>query len=519
MDRAKTILAGLLVWFGLVVPDQLTRLSPAAFVRLPAEVLLIVLVGLLLPARPARVVGWVAGVGLGGLLVLKIITAACFVVLGRPFNPVTDGSYLGSGYGVLQDAIGPVRAAAVAGAAILLILVVLLLATAATLRLIRSAARHRGPAGRGVAVLAAVWLLCAALGVQAGGGRVAATSASGFTPRTAAPALTTADAFAATPGDELLGGLRGHDVLIVFVESYGRVALTDPQVSPPVLAALGRGDQRIRGAGFAARSGMLTSSTYAGLSWLAHATLQSGQWINDQGRYDQLLAGQRLTLSGAFGRAGWRTVAAIPANTMDWPEGARFYGYDHIYDSRNLGYAGPEFGYATMPDQYLLSKFQRAELAHGHPPVMAELDLVSSHGPWGPLPPTVGWAEVGDGSTYSSRPAALNMPEGGWQRADQAKAAYAQSIAYTLDTLTSFVATYGNDDLVLVVLGDHQPAAVVSGPGASHDVPISIIARDAAVLDRVEPWGWSDGLRPAPDAPVWGMDTFRDRFLTAYGRG
>ena len=112
--------------------------------------------------------------------------------------------------------------------------------------------------------------------------------------------------------------------------------------------------------------------------------------------------------------------------------------------------------------------------------------------------------------------AALALPEGGWRRADQAKAAYAQSIAYTLKTLTSFVETYGNDILVLVVLGDHQPASVVSGSGASHDVPISLIAHDPAVLDRVAPWGWTNGLRPAATAPVWGMDAFRDHFLAAY---
>ena len=71
--------------------------------------------------------------------------------------------------------------------------------------------------------------------------------------------------------------------------------------------------------------------------------------------------------------------------------------------------------------------------------------------------------------------------------------------------------------MVLVVLGDHQPATIISGPGASHDVPISIISRDRAVLDRISGWGWTDGLRPDRDAPVWRMDAFRDRFLTAYG--
>ncbi len=30
-------------------------------------------------------------------------------------------------------------------------------------------------------------------------------------------------------------------------------------------------------------------------------------------------------------------------------------------------------------------------------------------------------------------------------------------------------------------------------------------------------WGWQDGMRPGPDAPVWPMDAFRNRFLTAYG--
>jgi hypothetical protein len=79
------------------------------------------------------------------------------------------------------------------------------------------------------------------------------------------------------------------------------------------------------------------------------------------------------------------------------------------------------------------------------------------------------------------------------------------------------VQTYGDDNLVLVFLGDHQPASVVSGQGASHDVPITIVARDPAVLDRISGWGWQSGLKPNAQAPVWRMDSFRDRFLSAFG--
>jgi hypothetical protein len=86
-----------------------------------------------------------------------------------------------------------------------------------------------------------------------------------------------------------------------------------------------------------------------------------------------------------------------------------------------------------------------------------------------------------------------------------------------LSSLISYVEQYGDDNLVLVLLGDHQPAPIVAGDGASHNVPITIIAHDHAVLDRIDGWGWQDGLRPAADSPVWPMNTFRDRFLSAFG--
>ena len=43
-----------------------------------------------------------------------------------------------------------------------------------------------------------------------------------------------------------------------------------------------------------------------------------------------------------------------------------------------------------------------------------------------------------------------------------------------------------------------------------------MIAQDPAVVQRISGWGWQDGLRPSPDATVWRMDEFRDRFLAAF---
>ena len=126
---------------------------------------------------------------------------------------------------------------------------------------------------------------------------------------------------------------------------------------------------------------------------------------------------------------------------------------------RNVGYAGPRFSYASMPDQYTLAAFQRLELEQpNRAPVMAEIDLVSSHTPWAPLPRLVDWSRVGDGSVFDPMPAEGESPEEVWRDPDLVRAAYAESIAYSLDALTSFVQQLHDQNLVLVVLGDHQPA-------------------------------------------------------------
>jgi hypothetical protein len=131
----------------------------------------------------------------------------------------------------------------------------------------------------------------------------------------------------------------------------------------------------------------------------------------------------------------------------------------------------------------------------------------------------VPWDSVGDGSIYDPQPAEGLAPSVVWQDPHHVQQLYGESIQYSLQSLFSFVSHADDPNLVLLVLGDHQPAAEVSGAHAGHDVPVSIIAKDPTVLDRVSSWRWEAGMLPSPSAPVWRMDAFRDRFLAAFGRG
>ena len=524
-----TALAAVVVFAALVAPDQYTRLTLGAFARIPVEGLAGAALLLLLPRRPRSIVAITAGALLGVSVLIQLLDFGMWTFLNRQFDLVADWGLLDDGVAFLRDAVGRAGSIAAVVVAALLVAAVPALMALSVLRLSRVAARHRSGTAGGVALLAAAWIATALLGAQLVPGVPVAARSQADLVRTrtlavrdslhdqkAFAAAVATDRFRTTPGDQLLTGLRGKDVVVSFVESYGRSALEDPQQAAIVGPALTAGERQLAAAGFSARSGFITSSTFGGYSWLAHATLQSGLLINGQQRYRGVVATDRLTLTGAFRRAGWGTVAVEPDNTYAWPEGA-FYGYQQVYDARTLGYAGPQFGWSRMPDQYTLSAFQRLVYGKPHAPLMAEVTLTSSHTPWAPVPQLVDWKAIGDGAAvYGPQVRAGSSPESVWRDPRRVRTAYAQSIAYSVGSLTSWAQTYGKDNLVLVFLGDHQAAPIVSGPNATHDVPVTIVARDPAVLDKIAGWGWQPGLKPDPAAPVMPMEAFRDRFLTTF---
>ncbi|MFI0163683.1 sulfatase-like hydrolase/transferase [Streptomyces sp. NPDC017095] len=527
-----TVLAAAVVLAALVMPDSVARLGPAAFVRLPAEAVVGAAVLLALPHRPRVAVAAVSGVLLGAVTVLDALDMGFGQYLGRTFDVVLDWSLLGDAESYLEDSLGrPAALAAVAGA-VVLVLLALVLPALSLVRLAGLLARHPGPAHRATLVAAVVWITCSALGLRLTDVPVASdrtvsalrTQAHRIadTLRDEAAFRKTArtDAFGNTPPGQLVPDLRGKDVIFTFIESYGRSAVEDPGIAPGVDRTLDARTRALAKAGFHARSGWLTSATYGGSSWLGHSTTMSGLWISNQQRYRTVMASDHLSLTEAFRKTGaYQTVGVMPGVQKGWPEQA-WYGLDKVYDAFQLGYRGPKFSWSTMPDQYALQQYQ--ERVHARPPAagksrMSLLILTSSHQPWAPVPRMTDWDRLGDGSVFGPMAAAGDDPADVIADTARSREAYGRSVRYSVTALTEWLERYGTDDTVLVFLGDHQPIARVSGGHASRDVPVSIVAKDPRILDKTDAWHWTDGLRPAHDAPVWRMSAFRDRFLRAYG--
>jgi hypothetical protein len=528
--RPLTVLAGVIVFAALIFPNVVSRLTPLGFLRIPVEGAFLIAI-LLLPPKPRRIAGIVLGGAIGLLVLEKLLDMGFFEELNRPFDPVLDWVLFDDAYSFVVDSYGKAAAIGAVAGILLLVAGVLALTIWAVLRLGTLVGAHQRRSLITAGGIAVAWAATFALGASFTGtvpiaARSTATYAwdrghqarAGLKDESEFAKEVKQDAFANVPPADLLTALKGKDVIFTFVESYGRSAVEHPTLAPIVDPVLDRGTAQLAAAGFGSRSGWLTSPTFGGGSWLAHSTFESGLWINNEQRYRNLVSSDRLTLTRAFHNQDFRTVSVMPGATRAWPEGA-FYSYDQVWDSRNLGYQGPKFSWAPMPDQYTLKQLNTIEYKKpGRKSLMVEMPLVSSHTPWAPIPTYLDdWDKVGDGSVYASMVADGKKPKALWADPKQVRPEYGKSIVYSVTSLVNWVVKYGDDNLVLVFLGDHQPSPIASGAGASHDVPISIVTKDPAVLERITDWQWAQGLRPQGDTPVWPMNQFRDRFFTAFG--
>ena len=523
-NNALNISALLFIFLAVLSPNRLSALTPVAFFYMPLEMLLLGLV-LLVPGRSGQVLRGFATVLLATGMLFKLADLATYQAFDRPFNPVLDGNFLPNGMDLLQGTIGQIGAFLVTLLLVVLLVGIFVLVYAA-LGCVQALLRVSLKAsGLGLLVCLLLWMTIAIGGWQKTTtpfydllSMHVANTLQSFADLKTFNTVVDSDPYAAVPNDSLFAKLKGKDVVIVFIESYGRTVLDKPDFAEHIRPQLTESSAKLAANGLQARSAYLTSPTYGGLSWLAHGTLLSGLWVNSQVRYDRLVMGDRPALNRLFNRAGWRTVAVQPAHTMDWPQG-KYFGYDRIYAAQDLGYQGLPFNWITMPDQYTLSAFQSRERGFGpRTPVMAEIALISSHAPWTPLPKLIDWQQVGDGAVFNQQTREGDAPEVVWQNTERIREQYRKSIEYALATIVSYAINYGDDNLVLLVLGDHQPAPFVTEESESHDVLVHLISRDAKVMAAVQDWQWTEGMLPNANSVVWGMDSVRDRFIRTFSK-
>ena len=512
----------------LVLPDHPNALHISSFLVLPIEIPLALITLLLLPRPLARIIALCLTIILATILFLKIADISVQSAFQRRFNPYFDITMIENGWFLLSGIVGRWAAVFVIGLGLSAFLVVIGFFFAAQARLISLSRRAKYPLLGFFGIIA---LTCLAVLIMPPDGmrsnHVSAKAYGYLSSRLDLVVTSVKDMHAfetalsdksgPQSGDELFTRVKGRDVILIFVESYGRSAVEDDRYSPLIKPRLESVESDLSKAGFASASGWSRSPTMGGLSWLAHGTFLSGLWVDNQIRYDRLMLSDRPSLNRLFRDGGWETAAVMPAITMDWPE-AGYFGYDRTFVAANLGYKGDPFNWVTMPDQYTLSAFEKLVREPAHEEgktVMAEIALISSHAPWTPVPHLIDWNDVGDGTVFNEQANSGETPREVWADKDKIRQHYIATIDYSLETLGSYMAAYG-DDAVFIILGDHQPAPLVTGPDASRAVPVHVVSRDKSLVDSFLSSGFASGMIPASDQPELPMNDMRQLLIDKF---
>jgi hypothetical protein len=312
-----------------------------------------------------------------------------------------------------------------------------------------------------------------------------------------------------------LSRVSGADVFLMFLESYGAVSWDRPEFAEALAASRAHLEADIRETGRSVVSASVESTTFGGESWLAHVSLLSGTEVRDQRTNVRLMAQQRDTLVKVFGRQGYRTVAIMPGLLRGWPAGS-FYGFEAIYDLARLDYRGPPFGWWDINDQFALARADALEIAPlRRRPAFIFFPTITTHAPFTPAPPyQPDWSRVLTSHAYdeadldrawSDQPDWLNLGP-----------SYVHALAYAYMTVGGYLRLRADRDVVMILIGDHQPPGLVSGAGASWNVPVHVIASRGGVINRLRDHGFLEGLNPGRTA-VARMDTLLPLLLDAFG--
>ena len=313
-----------------------------------------------------------------------------------------------------------------------------------------------------------------------------------------------------------LARVGGADVFVIFLESYGAATYDRPEVAARLAASRTSLAAAAAATGRDVVSAFVESPTFGGASWLAHASLLAGVEVRSGDRYNLLMTERRDTLVRTFARRGYRTVALMPGLRQDWREGEAFYDFDAIYDAGRLDYRGPAFGWWRIPDQYALAKLERLEAARGpRPPLFVFFPTINSHAPFRPTPPyQPDWARLLSDSPFEPEvDAALREHRTEWTNLGPP---YADSIAYSFDWLGGYLRERLHANLVLIVVGDHQPPGGVAGEQPSWEVPVHVIARRGELLQALAAGGFAAGLAPQRPA-LGGMHELTSVLVRAFG--
>ena len=297
---------------------------------------------------------------------------------------------------------------------------------------------------------------------------------------------------------------RKPNFYLLMIEAYGEILATW-DMTPAYQALLQRVEERLGRAGYFAASAYTESPVHGGTSWLAIATVHTGILVNQPRAYYAMeIAGFSLpTLTNFFEGQGYRSYTVQPG-TMGRKGMGRLdvYNHDVVLDGMNMGYRGRKYGWGKIPDQYSLGTLREKYFTHAPEPHYLFYMAVSTHYPWDDIPNYADdWHKLDDPRYVPS-----SAPDPNWPPFPETasigsafRRGYFQSVEYEWRLLSEFLEAESSQDIVIAILGDHQPRLESNVPGeVTMNTPLHMLSRDSAFIASLAGAGFQSGLRVPP---------------------
>lgn len=296
------------------------------------------------------------------------------------------------------------------------------------------------------------------------------------------------------------------NVVMVCVESYGKLAFDDPKIRTSISATLAEHERALSKRGYHFASNFSEPPIFAGGSWLSYTSLTYGFRLKDVLLFDALFTRESEfssyeSMFHVLRRNHYRNVLLCPlggidVNTVDWQSIRRCFNAQQILDIGALQYSGPQVNYFgrvrrfAPPDQYSLNFGYDAARTSGNNPFSLFFCTLNSHYPY--QSPTI---PVSDWRTLNDPQAPLGITQ-----QSTTVSRYRDAIAYQLDYILRFALDKADDELLLIVFGDHQPPFLTPEHMGKH-TPVHVIARAPAVLEAFHSNGFTRSLDLSTGSP------------------
>jgi hypothetical protein len=169
-----------------------------------------------------------------------------------------------------------------------------------------------------------------------------------------------------------------------------------------------------------------------------------------------------------------------------------------------------------IPDQYSLGYAHQNYLRRTYRPCFTFFETVSTHAPWGPLPPLVDdWRTLNQKQTRPLAPDTVRLAF--WQdlvllaQRTALKARYHlriggaldhgnyfQHITYDWNVIRDYIMEKAPDNSLFIIVGDHQPP-ILPTMESGFGTPLHLISRDADLIQLSRKYGFTAGLQKDPD--------------------